>query len=332
MSIECDSVGLAMIGCGGISEAHLRGIANAPQARLVAAMDVIAERAEQAAAKYKAEAYSSLDAVWADDGVEAVVLALPHDLHLPVTLQAARSGKHVLVEKPMALDLDEAQQMVAAAEGAGISLMVGQSTRFQPEVWAAKQLIAGGRIGQVKQCIYQRAFFLERLSTTWRLAEERCGGMYLPLFASHDVDVIWWLMDARPARVHAVLRSFTELVESESDGAVLIEFEDGRIASLAFSMNSHIGRRSALFIGTGGTLLIDQGELRLGDEVIEVDGSVDAFTRQVTEFVSALREGREPAPSGRDALATMAVLDAAKQSAQTGGSAPIPGSVLGGKE
>lgn len=156
--------------------------------------------------------------------------------------------------------------------------------------------------------------------------------MYLPLFASHDVDMIWWLMDARPARVHAVLRSFTELVESESDGAVLIEFEEGRIASLAFSMNSHIGRRSALFIGTGGTLLIDQGELRLGDEVIEVDGSVDAFTRQVTEFVSALREGREPAPSGRDALATMAVLDAAKQSAQTGGSAPIPGSVLGGKE
>lgn len=323
MGVERGSVGLAMVGCGGISDAHLRGIANTPEARLVATMDVIAERAEGAAAKYGGTPHTSLEAVWADDQVEAVILALPHDLHLPVTLEAAQAGKHILVEKPMALDLAEARLMVAAAQAAGVRLMVGQSTRFQPEVWAAKQLIVGGRIGTVRQCISQRAFFLERLSTTWRLAEAQCGGMYLPLFASHDVDMIWWLMDARPARVHAVLRSFTELVESESDGAVLIEFDGDRIASLAFSMNSHIARRSALFIGTGGTLLIDGRDLSVGDQPIEVDRSIDAFTRQTAEFVSAIVGDREPAPSGRDALATMAVLDAAKVSARTGGASII---------
>jgi predicted dehydrogenase len=310
--------GVAMIGCGQIARAHLLAIAVNPHAELVAAMDVVEERAVAVASKYDAKPYTSVEAVLADENVDAVVLPLPHHLHCPITLQSAKAGKHILVEKPMALDFAEALQMVDAAESAGVNLMVGQSTRFRPEVWAAKKVTEQGTLGQIRQCIHQRAWFTEKLSTEWRYSSEKCGGLYLPIFGSHDVDMILWLMDAAPVRVQSVLRSYTNLVEAESDGAVNIELAGDKLASLAFSMNSHMARHSALFIGTDGTLLIEPGRLWVNDEEITLDKSEDAFARQMSEFVDAIRTGREPIPSGRDVFPTVATLDAAKKSAVTG--------------
>ncbi len=312
-----DIIRLAMIGCGGIAEAHLKAITQTPSAQLTAVMDVVAEKAQAAAEKYEARVHLSVEDVLADNDVDAVILPLPHHLHCPVTVQAAEAGKHILVEKPMALNRIEAEQMVAAADRAGVKLMVGQSTRFRPEVWTAKKRIEQGQLGRIRQCIYQRAFFIENLSTGWRYSPEQCGGLYLPLFASHDVDMILWLMDAAPLTVHSVLRSFTELTEAESDGAITMEFEDDRIATLAFSLTSHIGRYHALFIGTQGTLLIDGHRLIVNEEEVDVDRSRGTFARQMSEFTEAIQMNREPIASGREVLPTMSVLDSAAEKAPT---------------
>jgi len=321
--MKTGNVGLAMIGCGQIARAHLRAIGETPHAELVATMDVIEEKARAAADEYDAKPYTSVEAVLADEGVDAVVLPLPHHLHCPIAVQVAEAGKHILVEKPMALNLAEARQMVDAAETAGICLMVGQSTRFRPEVWGAKDVIDQGRLGRMRQCIHQRAWFVQRLSTDWRYSLEKCGGLYLPLFASHDVDMTLWLMDATPVRVHSLLKSDTDLTDAESDGVVNIELADGGIASLAFSMTSHIARHSALFIGTEGTLLLDGGKLLVNNEEVPLDKSKDAFTRQMREFVDAILSAREPIVSGRDVLPTMAVLDAAREASATGSTVEI---------
>jgi len=318
-----EKIGIAMIGCGQIARAHLLAIAVNPHAELVAAMDVVEERVAAVAGKYDAKPYTSVEAVLADENVDAVVLPLPHHLHCPIAVQSAEAGKHILVEKPMALDFAEARQMVDAAESAGVHLMVGQSTRFLPEVWAAKKVIQQGTLGQIRQCIHQRAWFTEKLSTQWRYSSEKCGGLYLPIFGSHDVDMILWLMDAAPVRVQSVLRSYTSLVEAESDGCVNVELAGDRLASLAFSMNSHMARHSALFIGTDGTLVIGPGKLWVNDEEMTLDKSEDAFVRQMNEFVGAIRTGRKPIPSGRDVLPTVATLDAAKESAVTGNAIQI---------
>jgi len=321
-----DPIGFAMVGCGGIAMAHLEAIAKLPEARLAAAVDVVVERAESVATQYGVPAYTDYERALADPDVEAVLLALPHHLHLPYTVQAAKAGKHVLVEKPMALNLAEARQMAEAAQAAGVRLMVGQSTRFQPQVWALKQAIAAGRLGEVRQCIYERAFFLERLSTPWRYSREQSGGLYLPLFASHDVDMIRWLMEeqGQPRRVHCTLRYYTPVVDAESDGMIGIEFAGGGIASVAFTMNSRISRWSSLYVGTEATALIDGREnLWINDARVELDDSLTSFDRPTAEFVAAIREGREPSPSGRYALGTMAVLDAARASAESGQSVEI---------
>jgi len=315
--MKTEKIGLAMIGCGQIARAHLRAIAKNQHAELVAAMDVVEERARAVAEEYHAKSYTSVDEVLADDRVDAVVLPLPHHLHCPIAIKSAEAGKHILVEKPMALDLPEALQMVEAAESAGVRLMVGQSTRFRPEVWTAKSIIDSGKLGKIQQCFHQRTWFLKRLSTEWRYSSEECGGLYLPIFSSHDVDMVLWFMDAAPVTVHSLLRSYTSLTDAESDGIVNIELSGGGIASLAFSMTSHIARHSALFIGTEGSLLIQGSKLSVNGEVISLDREKDQFVPQMQEFVDAIRASREPSPSGRDALPTVAVLDAAKESAAT---------------
>jgi len=311
-------IGLAMVGCGQIARSHLRTIAKNQHAELVAAMDIVEKRAIAVAEEYDAKAYTSVDEVLADDRVDAVVLPLPHHLHCPIAIQSAKAGKHILVEKPMALDFSEALQMVEAAESAGVRLMVGQSTRFRPEVWKAKSIIDNGKLGEIQQCIHQRAWFTERLSTDWRYSSEQCGGLYLPIFSSHDVDMVLWLMDASPVTVHSLLRSYTSLTDAESNGIVNMELSGGGIASLAFSMTSHIARHSALFIGTEGSLLIEGSKISVNDEEISLDKSENQFVKQMREFVDAIRESREPMPSGRDVLPVMAVLDAAKESDATG--------------
>ncbi|MBM3212755.1 Gfo/Idh/MocA family oxidoreductase, partial [Candidatus Poribacteria bacterium] len=309
------NIGLAMIGCGQIAQTHFKGIKETPGAELVAVMDTVEEKARDASDKYGGKVYQSLDDVLADKSVDAVVLPLPHHLHCPISIQVAKSGKHILVEKPMALNLTEAQKMVNAADNAGVHLMIGQSTRFQPEVWKAKELINEGKLGNVNQCICIRAFFTEKLSTEWRYSPEQCGGLYLPIFASHDVDMILWLMEDMPLSVQSLLRSFTPLVDSESDGNLNMELANGKIASLSFSMNSHITRQSTLFIGSQGTMLIEGGKLWVNKDEIVLDKSQNAFTRQMREFISSIKENREPVSSGRNVLPVMAVLDAARKSA-----------------
>jgi UDP-N-acetyl-2-amino-2-deoxyglucuronate dehydrogenase len=317
-------VGMAMIGCGGIAQAHLKAIAKIPDAELIAVMDAVERKAQAAADEYGGRLYRSIDAILGDEDVDAVVLPLPHHLHCPVTIQAAEAGKHVLVEKPMAMDLPESRRMVDAADAAGVRLMVGQSTRFYPEVWAAKNLIRDGRIGQMQQCLYQRTFYRVKWVTRenrddyWRYSAEQCSGVYLPLFGSHDVDMILWLMDAAPVRVSSMLRSYLDSADAESSGAINMELTGNKIASLAFSMTSQTQQLIKLFVGTEGALLIEGNKLLVNNEEIQVDRSERTFTRQMREFVNAILTDREPVPSGRDALATMAILDAAKESSATG--------------
>jgi len=222
------------------------------------------------------------------------------------------------------MDLAEARQMVEAAESAGVRLMVGHSTRFYPEVWTAKRIIESGKLGQMQQCMCQRTFYRvtwvtkEQRDDHWRYSAEQCSGVYLPLFGSHDVDMMLWLMDAAPVRVSSMLRSYLDSAGAESNGALNIELTDDRIASLAFSMTSQIEGRNFLFVGTEGALLMQNGKLMVNKEEIPVDKTQGAFLRQMREFVDALLADREPVPSGRDILPVMAVLDAAKESSATG--------------
>ncbi len=314
-----DRIGVAMVGCGQIAEAHLTAVASVAEARLVFAVDADAERARSAAERYDAPRWSvDYDEALADPAVDAVVLCLPHDLHLPFSVRAAEAGKHVLVEKPMALSEAEARDMVAAADRAGVRLSVGQSTRYGAAHQRAKTLLSEGRIGRVVNVMHQRTFWIERLSTDWRRVPSACGGLYLPLFGSHDVDAMLYLLNDTPSRVWGAIRSVSPVSDGDSDGFIGLEFADGKVGSIAFATRCRQSRTETVFTGTEGTLALTPRTLALDGEAVALPASEDSFTAQMRRFISALLSGEETPAPGREVVRVMRTLDLVREASEQG--------------
>ena len=310
-------IGMAMIGCGQIANAHLKAIDACEGARTTFCVDVDGERARSAAQKHGDIGWSDeYAAALADSSVDAVVLCLPHDLHLSFTVQALKAGKHVLVEKPMALDAEQAQQMVAAGEQAGRNLMVGQSTRFHASHQEAKRLLDAGRIGKPLNVARQTLFWQERLSTDWRRDLDACGGLYLPLFGSHDVDAMLWFLDDHPNQISAAIRSGSPLSDGDVNGWIGMDFSDEKVASIVFSLRSRERRQETLIIGDESSLLVDLKNLSVDGEEVSFDDSKPAFQLQMEEFVASIVEGRAPSVPGTDGVRTMRVLDLARAASE----------------
>ena len=315
------TLGIALIGCGQIANAHLKAVSQLESATLIATMDVVEARAVAAQSEFNARrSYTNLTAALADPEVDAVVLALPHHLHKPIAIQAANAKKHILVEKPMALNLAEAEAMCEAAEQNDVRLLVGQSTRFVPAVSEAKRRVEAGEIGEVYHCVYHRHFFIERLSTEWRYSDAQCGGLYLPLFGSHDVDAMLWWLNREPTTVYSALQARNTVSEvAESDGVVVMTFSDGALATLSFSTTSREDHYRATLIGSQGTIALSHNTLSVNGEAVTVEARGNQFLAQMREFVEAVQSPSDTLriASGRSVLRVMAALDAAKTSAQT---------------
>ncbi|MFH1567497.1 MAG: Gfo/Idh/MocA family oxidoreductase, partial [Gemmatimonadota bacterium] len=318
-------VHLAVVGCGQIAGAHLGAIAALGDARLTWTQDILQERADAAAARFGAarcttsyeEVLSAPTGAAAVPGglppVDAVLLCLPHDLHLAFAVAAARAGKHVLVEKPMALTEAEGREMVRAAEAAGVVLAVGQSTRCFPTFQRARSLIAADALGEVRHVAVQRLFYVDKLSTDWRRDVAACGGLYLPIFGSHDVDALLWLLDESPTRVTAAVRAFTHASGGDSDGYLGLEFADGKVASVQFSLCARTSRQEFVVVGTEGTLVIGRGQLWRDHEEVAVGQTEDSFALQTRLFVEAVQGRRPPFAPGREVLRVLRTLDLARK-------------------
>ncbi len=313
------SIRMAMVGCGQIAEAHCKAIADLSQTQLLATVDSDSTRAERLGAQFNVpHADISYEEVLSHPDIDAVVLCLPHDLHAPFAIRAAEAGKHVLVEKPMALNESEAQAMIDAAEAHGVQLAIGQSSRCIPSYWKARELISSEAIGRVVNVLHQRLHYVEALSTDWRRDLDACGGLYLPIFGSHDIDAILWILDTQPRRVWSSLLSSGHLSAGDSDGVVGMELASGAIASLAFALRCRQQRLETLFVGERGYLRLERSAVWLDGTAVELDTSEEAFTRQMRLFVEALQKGKAVPACGRDVLAVVRSLDLAKRAHTSG--------------
>lgn len=202
-------VNIALVGAGEIGAVHAQAHAAAPANRLCAIYDVHPEQARPLADRAGATVAPSLDAVLGDPGIEAVDLCVPNHLHRELTVRALEAGKHVLCEKPIALTLDDADAMLAAAARSNRFLMIGHALRFSPEYLAAKKAVEDGRIGEPLLMSGRRMISL--LAGTpgadgWRRDPVRSGGAVLDM-QIHDLDAFCWLLGQPESVVARGVRS-----------------------------------------------------------------------------------------------------------------------------
>lgn len=316
-----DVLTVGVIGCGGIARSHLASIQALDCIEAVAMADAVPERAQQYAQEYGARRwYGSYQELLTDPKVKAVHVCLPHHLHHVVCVAAAAAGRHILVEKPMAMSVAEAQGMLAAADRAGVTLMVGQVLRFRTAHIKARQLVRDGAIGRVTSVYRRRMGYVDHTKLPpWHADPKQIGNFAIYGFGAHEIDIVLWMLDTQATRVFATGRVTNPVWGNHDEVIAVMELANGAMATHVQSMNSRQGWWDCVIVGTEGSMHVRMDAIDLNGETIEAplpDGG--GMTDQISEFAHAVLEHREPEASGHHVLGTMRALDAIWESVQTG--------------
>jgi predicted dehydrogenase len=314
---------VAIIGCGGVARAHATALASVPETELVITVDLDKERAKETAQLVGTEVRWSqdADAVLADPNVDAVAVLLPNHLHAPITLGALRQGKHVLVEKPMALTLADCAAMIQEAERQGLHLAVGQVLRFRNALVFGRQVVAGGELGQPVSSVRRR--YARRGSATqrpWDFDTKTSGGL-LYGNGSHEMDALLWMVGARPVDVyaHGGFLAGEDRSRGPTELTVVVSTDQGGSLTLLMSRGMSQGAWDHWVVGT-------EGDLYLAGNKVTVNGtshdrplqSNEDFYNEWDDLASAIRENRPSAADARSVWGTMVALECAKLSIQGG--------------
>jgi phthalate 4,5-cis-dihydrodiol dehydrogenase len=207
--------------------------------RLVAAADPRADARERFAAEFGGKAYAAVEDMCADPDVEIVYVATPHQHHADNARAAAARGKHALVEKPMALTLDDCTGMIEAARAAGVHLIVGHSHSFNAPIRRAREIIASGKVGDVRMIsALNYTDFLYRPRRPEELDTAQGGGVIFNQ-AAHQIDMVRLLGGGRLKSVRAMTGAWDARRPTEGAYSALLTFEDGAAATAVYSGYAH---------------------------------------------------------------------------------------------
>ena len=257
-------------------------------------------------------AHASYEALLADPTVDAVYVPLPNALHCEWAIRAMQNGKHVLCEKPLALDASEAQRMADAAHAHGVQLMEAFMYRYTARLQAVERILASGVLGELRSVNSTFRFFLDRANTI--KDDPALGGGALYDVGVYPLNLIGLVAQAEPVEVFATC---TRSHGVDHNLSALLRYESGLIASLHCGFNAH-GRMHSDIVGSEASLLVpdtfldDAGEILLntrnGSERIAVPAS-DRYAAEVQDFSAAILAGRAPRLTLDESLRNLRVLD-----------------------
>jgi predicted dehydrogenase len=321
----------AVVGAGWISQqAFLPGVAQSANSRVIAIVTGDLDKAAQLADFYgvgQIVSYDGYDALLTSPEVDAVYIAVPNHLHANYAIRAARAGKHVLVEKPLAASEDEAVAMIAAAREAGVFLMTAYRLHNEPGTVAVLEHIRNGAIG--RPLVFQSVFSFQSASENHRLKATSWGGP-LQDVGVYCINAARHIFAEEPIEAMAMAHRPTEdprFREVEGSVAALLRFPSGGLAQFVASFGAAAVDNYRV-VGTSGDLELDPGfrfetatKLRLrGDGGISETQfpQIDHFGAQVAYFSDCIKAGTPPEADGDEGLADLRALIAIEKAALTG--------------
>ena len=329
MSIE--PLRTAVVGCGGHGTALARAVVRSDQLQLVACADPdeVARRNVAVLADGVSSHKSVVELLGAAD-VDAVLIATTHDALAPTALAAIRAGKHVMIEKPMALNEEEAKEVEFAAASADVTCMVGYSFRYGMARYVS-QLLAQGAVGDPR--VITGAIGTPAMDEGW-VAQVSSGGGPMLYVGCHLIDLALWVMGEEPSEVTARVHYAADTEVDETSAATL-GFSDSRLAQLVVTQKASgffyefriIG--SLGFIGLRGRNFV-QFEIEVQSDVLEAyreptiirpamrgDNVTMMLVPELAEFASAIVDQRPAAITATDGRRVLRVIDAVGQSARS---------------
>ncbi len=337
-------VRVALLGCGRISRNHLEAIAKIEGLRLVAVADADRARADAVGAEQGVPAFDSLEAMLAEVPSDLVSICTPSGLHPQHGIVAARSGRHVLTEKPMAISLDAADQLVQACDTAGVHLFVVKQNRLNPPIQLLKRAVDKGRFGRlymanvtVRWTRPQEYYDAEPWRGTW----EFDGGAIMNQ-ASHYVDLMQWLVGPVES-VMAKTATQARRIEAEDSGVAVMRFRSGALGVLEVNVLTYprnlegsitlLGERGSVKIGGTAVNRVEHWAFadyddddKLVDAANTSPPSVYGFGHEgyYRNVLAVLRGLARPDTDGRAGRKSLELILGIYESAKTGREVPLP--------
>ncbi|MDB5054353.1 MAG: oxidoreductase domain protein [Bacilli bacterium] len=346
-----DVLKIGVIGAGSISDLHLQSILRQPRAEVWAISDLNETRAQEKAVKFGAShVYIDYKKMLDDPHLDAVIISVMTKLHAEMAIAVLDAGKHLLMEKPLCLDMDEARRIEAAVKRSGKSFLLGYVRRFDPCAQIAQQFIANGDLGQI---YYAKASRIHRIGNPggWYANKEFSGGGPLIDIGGHSIDLAWYLM-GRPIVQSISANTYNRLgtrhnirnlsyykaadasnISSnvEDMANALIRFDNGASMSVEVSYSLHARQNSMdlQLYGDKGGCEIDP-ELRFisekYDTILNITPQVDrlsfdverAFQNEMDHFVACCLDGEKSIIPIEDGLEMMRILTGIYESAAQG--------------
>lgn len=320
----------AIIGCGDVARRRVAQAINQHPGSILAA---VARRNQQKLLEFAAEfnvprTSRSADELLNDPGIDAVYLATPNHLHAPHTIQAAAAGKHVLVEKPMALNLAECQHMIDACQQHNVKLGVAYYRRFYPIIERIGELIAEDTIGQPLAVSATTAAYFDIPAGAdgyWRVDPASGGGGALMDIGSHRLNLFYHLF-GKANRVQAVATTLVRDYEAENAASASLQFESGPIGTLQCCFESPVDPDEFTVLGSRGRLtaaplngdqLVIQTAAQTWTETLPPNPNFNAPL--IADFVEAIEQDRSPRVDGREGYETNRLLQQCYEAARASG-------------
>lgn len=308
-----NSVNVGVIGgVGAMGYNHARVYYRLDNANLIGGVSDVSESTlSKVSKKYDTKGYNDYMDLLKNPEIEAVSVCVPTTHHYNVVMAAIEHGKHVLVEKPIAFTLNEAEGMIEAAKEKGVKLSTGHVERFNPAVQKAKELIEMDIIGDVVSASAKRVGpFPPRIKDV---------GVAIDL-AIHDLDVMYYLFDDDVTQVYATMGSILEKCEYEDHAEIMTKFANGITGILEVNWLTPYKRRALEITGTDGIISIDYM-----DQSVDVAGKFaqkvdiqreEPLKYEITSFLNSIMDNKDMEITGEDGLNALKMVLAANMSSK----------------
>ena len=305
------TVNVGVVGVGAMGENHVRVYHKLDEANLVAVSDVSERALKKIEKKYGAKGYTDYNKLLEDPKIEAVSVCVPTTFHHDVVMEAIKHGKHVLVEKPIAFTLNEAEEMIKAAEETGVILATGHVERFNPAVQKAKELIDDGVIGDIVSAFAKRVGPLPP-----RIKDV---GVSIDL-AIHDLDIMNYLFDENVTQVYGTMNSSFDDSEFEDHAEIMVSFDNESTGIIEVNWLTPYKRRELELTGTAGIISVDYIKQSIevyGKFAQDIDiNHEEPLKGELKSFLNAVVNDEEPEITGEDGLKALKMVIAANKSSK----------------
>lgn len=328
---------VGIIGCGRIFSMHAQPVHARTDADIVAVCDRNLDRAKEKAEKYHCNYYTDYTEMFENEQLDVVHICLPHYLHAPVTIEAAKRGIHILTEKPMSITYEDGKEMVHTAKKYHVSLGVIYQNRYNPGSTLIKSMLENGELGNIlsgKLSVMWRRREDYYNSSDWSGTWDKEGGGVVINQAIHTFDLMRWFVNDEIEYVDAVISNrVSPFIEVEDAAEGVIRYKNGVLTTFqAINYNSydapvelelHCEKGIVKMVGDRATIKLDDGREFIADrnphEVFEYETGAKGYwgvshVKQIDNFYASLSAEKQPHITGEEALKTQRMIAAIYES------------------